>query len=256
MTMTMCSPLAHRPAPSPIRSLCSRPGRRRLLCMPCAGAGASMYRQWGDVLAPYDIEVVGAQPPGREERLAEPALADVTPLAAALVEAWPPWLDRPYALFGHSLGALVAFEVAKRLLLRGLPAPQALFVSARRAPQLPMSQRPMHSMSRERLIDELRVLGGTPQAVLEERELMEMFEPILRADLKMTETYRTSGAGCVPLPIVALAGAEDPRVYVPEVEAWAAATTAGFELHVLGGEHFFIHSRLPEVLEIIRTRMD
>lgn len=252
----MDSPLSRRPpATSPIRSLRPQPGARRLYCFPCAGAGASMYRPWADALAAYDIEVVGVQPPGREERLAEPPFTDVHPLADALVDALPAWLDRPYAFFGHSLGALVAFEVAKRLPLRGLPPPQALFVSARRAPQLPLSQRPMHAMPRELFIEELRILGGTPRAVLEERELMAMFEPMLRADLEMTETYRPAEAGRVPLPIVALAGADDPRVYVPEVEAWGAATTAGFELHVLGGGHFFIQSRLHEVLEIIHTRV-
>lgn len=214
-----------------------------------------MYRPWAEALAAHGIEVVGVQPPGREERLAEPPLADVHPLADALVVDLLPWLDRPYAFFGHSLGALVAFEVAKRLSLRGLPLPQALFVSARRAPQLPLSQRPMHAMPRDRFIEELRILGGTPQAVLEERELMAMFEPMLRADLEMTETYRPSEAGRVPLPIVALAGADDPRVYVTEVEAWGAATTADFQLHVLGGGHFFIQPRLHEVLELIRTRM-
>lgn len=251
-------PTVPHPAPPPsaaIRSLATQPGRMRLLCFPCAGAGASMYRPWAEPLARHGIEVVALQPPGREDRLGEAPVDELHVLVDALAQAMPPWLDRPFAMFGHSLGALLAFEVAKRLPLRGLPTPRLLIVSARRAPQLPLSHAPMHRMTRARLIDELRILGGTPQAVLDEEELMELFEPMLRADLKLTESYAPPDPGRITAPIVALAGAEDPRVTVPEVDAWRDATTDSCTLHVLGGGHFFIQPRQPEVLDLIHARL-
>lgn len=214
-----------------------------------------MYAPWAEALAPHGIEVLAVQPPGREDRLGEPLIEDLPALVRILAEALPAWLSRPYALFGHSLGALVAFEVARHLPRWGLPAPQGLIVSARRAPQLGLPHPPVHAMSREAFIEELRRLGGTPSAVLEERELMELLEPMIRADLRLTETYAPGPVVPLAVPIVGLIGADDPRVSVPEVDAWADATADRFARHVLPGGHFFLQDRSREVLDIIREHL-
>jgi medium-chain acyl-[acyl-carrier-protein] hydrolase len=255
MTTTIFSPSVRR---SPVSTWfrTPRPQARapRLICFPCAGAGASMYYRWAEALARDGVELVAAQPPGREDRLHDPLLPSVQRLAAAIAEPLCALADRPFALFGHSLGAVVAFEVARELRQRGLE-PLGLFVSARRAPQLPLSHSELHRLPRPRFVAALAKLRPATRGVIEDAELLEIFEPLIRADLALSEIYTLSPGAPLGTPVVALAGEQDPWVSVSEVEAWRAVSGAGFELHTFAGGHFFIESHFDEVLLRLRTHL-
>ncbi|MGE3272883.1 MAG: thioesterase II family protein, partial [Chloroflexota bacterium] len=171
---------------------CPRPSEQaslRLFCLPFGGGGAQTYREWPAALGP-DIEVWHAQLPGREARHREPPLTSLPPLVQPLAAAMLPYLDRPYAIFGHSMGALIAFELARLFRRLGAPAPTYLFVSARRAPHLPDWRPPLHTLPDADLVDHLNQrYNGLPRAVLESADLLRMFTPLIRADLTLTELY-------------------------------------------------------------------
>jgi medium-chain acyl-[acyl-carrier-protein] hydrolase len=238
--------------PSPTRWLVRpRPdpeARLRLVCFPFAGGGASLYRRWPDGLPP-SVEVCAVQPPGREERFREPAYRSLPPLVAAFLDAAGPVLERPFVLFGHSLGALVAFEVARALRREGRPGPLHLFVAGRIAPQLTSRRRPAHDLPDAEFRAELRQLQGTPTAVLDHDELMQLLAPLIRADFAVVETYAYRDGPPLDCPITALGGTEDPWVNREELEAWRSQTTAAFDCRQLPGNHFFIQSAEALVLE-------
>ena len=228
----------------------------RLICLPFAGGAASFYRPWMVQLAP-SIGVVPVQLPGREERFGEPAFDRLWPLVAALVQALRPVVERgPFALFGHSMGALAAYEFARALARDNLPGPTRRFVSARRAPHLAARLAPMHDLPEPEFVDRLRQLNGTPEAVLASAELMKIFAPVLRADFAVTETYE-------PLPprevltcgVTALGGSDDPHVTAQELRAWQAVTRAPLALHMFAGDHFYLEKNRAAVLEIVRQTL-
>jgi surfactin synthase thioesterase subunit len=211
----------------------------RLLCLPHAGAGASVYNAWRAHLPQERVAVVPLQPPGREMRFREPPFTAVEPLVEELSEALAPWLEPPYALYGHSLGALVAFELARSLRRAGARAPVGLLVSARPAPQLPRLRPAAHLLPDARLVEELEALGGIPQEVALDEALLDFLLPLLRADLEVNEDYVYRREPPLDIPITAFAGRADPRVPAGELEPWREQTRAGFRLHVLPGGHFF-----------------
>lgn len=215
--------------------------RLRLFCLPYAGGGAGIFQGWSTGL-PADIEVCPVQLPGREIRMMEPAFRHIDPLVDTLVPALLPYLDRPYAMFGHSMGALIAFEVARRLTGRhGLP-PRWLFVSGHRAPQLPDPDPPIHHLPDEQFIAELRRLKGTPEEILQHAELMQLLLPRLRADLALAETYTYRADAPLACPISAFGGSRDSEVSLAELEAWHEQTTDRFRSRLIPGDHFFLQS--------------
>lgn len=222
----------------------------RLFCLPFAGGGATMYRRWAEGL-PASIEVVPIQPPGRENRLGETPFERLEPLVDAIVSAIAPRLDRPYALFGHSLGGLVAFELSRRLLALGYPAPAHLFVSAFRAPGTPSAFAPMHALSDAAFVSALRDLGGTPDAVLDHAGLMAIFLPVLRADLAVVETHGHQDGPPLPCPITAFTGTHDPRATEAAMAGWRGHTAAGFQQRLVPGGHFFLEDAREAVLGAI-----
>ena len=217
----------------------------RLFCLPYAGGGASSYRVWADVLPPQ-IEVWPVQLPGREWRLKEPPHTRMAELVPALAEGLGPHLDGPFAVFGHSMGALVGFELCRFLRERGGPQPVRLFASGSPAPQLPPVRRTV-GVSDEQFVQTLRALSGTPAEVLDNPELMALLLPVLRADFELCETYEADGAPPVDVPITALCGLEDPVAPRERMEPWADQTAAGFNLRMLPGGHFFVHTS-PELV--------
>ncbi len=229
----------------------------RLICLPHAGAGASGYRTWGRGL-PADLGACPVQLPGRESRLGEQPHDRIGPLVAALADVVIEQLRPPYAVFGHSLGAAVGYELTRRLLELGAPAPLHLFVSGRHAPQQPNRHAILHDLGPADLVAELTKLGGTPAAVLADPDLLAMITPLLKADFAVNETYRFAGFEAAPpldVPITAFAAAADPRVRPAEMSGWSEHTTAGFRLHPLPGGHFavlqqaaFVHGRIAEGL--------
>jgi len=215
----------------------------RLFCFPYAGGSSLTFRGW-EAHLPATVELCPIELPGRGLRLQEPAFERLAPLAEATVQALLPYLDKPFALFGHSMGALLSFEVARRLRRMG-QEPGQLFVSGRRAPQWPDPDPPIHALPEAEFIAELRRLNGTPAAVLENRELMQLLLPTLRADFAVLDTYGYEPEPPLSCPIVAFGGLQDPDVTCEMLEAWRQQTCSGFSLQMLPGDHFFLHRVQP-----------
>ncbi|MEU6076631.1 alpha/beta fold hydrolase [Micromonospora sp. NPDC047074] len=222
----------------------------RLLCLPHAGGSASYFLPAAKALAP-EVDVLAVQYPGRQDRLREPGLTSVHEIADQLVAALLPLVDRPIAVFGHSLGATIGFEVALRLRRAGL-APSALFVSGRRAPHRRKMER-IHLRDDAGLIAEVRALAGTDDTLLDDEDVVRMVLPAIRADYTAAETYEYRPEPRLDCPIVALIGDRDPRVTVEEAQAWQEHTGAEFELAVHPGGHFYLNDHMPAVLRRIRA---
>ncbi|HET8682217.1 MAG TPA: alpha/beta fold hydrolase [Micromonosporaceae bacterium] len=226
--------------------------RVRLVCLPHAGGSASFYRALAAAL-PDHIETVAVQYPGREDRFTEPCVPDLRRLAGLVTEALLPLLDRPVALFGHSLGACVGHEVALRLQQRARP-PAHLFVSAQPAPR---HLRPgtIHLAGDDALLAELRRVGGLASGVLDDPELRAIVLPAVRADYRAIETYRPVPVPPLDCPVTALVGTEDPDATIDQARDWAAYTAARFELRVLPGGHFYLGEHLSRVSADIAARL-
>jgi len=215
--------------------------RVRLFCFPYAGGSASMFRSWAEE-APPEVEVCAIQPPGRENRWREPRLTVLPEFLLSLAQSILPHLKLPFAFFGHSLGALIAFELARLLRRQGDPQPLCLFVSGRRAPHLPDPRPSTHQLPDGEFIDSIRRLGGTPEELLQNSEVTQLFLPTLRADFALNETYTYRVDEPLECPIFAFGGAEDPEAGRDEVAAWDAHTSASFSTRMFPGDHFFVNS--------------
>jgi surfactin synthase thioesterase subunit len=220
----------------------------RLFCLPYAGAGASAFRGWPAAFDPR-VEVVAVQLPGREGRIREPLQLDPAAIAAAITSA----ADRPFAIFGHSLGGRLGFEVIKSLRRAGGPQPQRFYPSASRAPDQKLDG-PLDGLSRlddAALLDRLSAAGGFPAEVLAEPELVALILPVLRADLTWVDAYHYVPEPPLGMPLTAFAGKLDRGVPPEHVEGWLRQSTAGATLHVVPGGHFFLHEHLAEVAGVI-----
>jgi medium-chain acyl-[acyl-carrier-protein] hydrolase len=226
--------------------------RLRLFCFPYAGAGALIFRNWPEGL-PADIEVCPVQLPGRGTRLTERPFTQLSPLVEALAQALVPLLDRPFAFFGHSLGALISFELARRVRRRYGVHPVRLFVSAGRAPQIPHRGPPIHVLPEKEFLAELRRLNGTPGELLDHQELMEIMLPILRADFELYETYVYSSELPLNCAISAFGGLQDRSVNDSDLEAWRAQTSVSFSLRMFPGDHFFLNQ--PSLLRVLSQEL-
>lgn len=224
----------------------------RLFCFPFAGGAASAYRQWGDLAGP-EIEVTAVQLPGREMRLREPPFDRVGPLVTAAADVLEGALDaRPYAVFGHSMGALIGFELVREMRRRGKPLPVALVASGRNAPHMPPRDPLMHPLPHDEFVDRLRRFEGTPEAVLEHEELMEMLVPLLRADFAVNEAYDHAPEPPLDLPLLAMGGDADEEVSREGLEGWERYTSGPFDLRVYPGGHFFLNHLGGEVVRDVR----
>jgi medium-chain acyl-[acyl-carrier-protein] hydrolase len=220
-----------QPAPS---------ARLRLFCLPHAGGGTIVYRPWAQRLAP-GIEVVAIRLPGRETRFREPVPGRIQDLAVGVVRAITPLLDVPYALFGHSMGALVAFEACQALRRTGLPAPTRLLVSGRPAPHLPLRHAPVHAAPTAELVARLRDYQGTRSELLDDPVALSAFISVLRADLASSEMYRYGAQPPLDCPISAFGGVDDQFAPEADLAAWESHTAAGFRVQRFPGGHFFLH---------------
>ena len=228
--------------------------RLRLFCFPYAGTGASIFRTWSDGL-PADVEICPVQFPGRGTRLMETPFTQLLPLVQALAQALVPLLDKPFAFFGHSLGALVGFELARQLRRQSGVQPVHLFVSADRAPQIPQRDRPIHALPEREFLVELRRLNGIPGKVLEEADLMQIMLPILRADFAVYETYVYSTEPPLKCPISIFGGLQDHRVSRSDLEAWRDQTSVSFSLRMFPGDHFFLNTTQPLLLQVLSQEL-
>ena len=233
---------------------CRRPSpnaRLRLLCFPYAGGGVSVFRAWPDGL-PADLEVWAIQLPARDGRLRERAPEAVQTVAAAAADGLMPLLDTPFACFGHSMGALIAFEFARELRRRGAASPMHLFASARRAPQLPRADVPLHTLPDDLFLEQLRQrYNGIPAAILAEPELLKLFLPMLRADFKMIETYQYAAEAPLDCPVTAFGGDQDALATPDDLAAWRAQTRGTFKQQMFAGGHFYLQAALPQLLAAV-----
>nr|WP_068929118.1 alpha/beta fold hydrolase [Planobispora rosea] len=224
----------------------------RLICFPHAGGSASFYFPLSRALPPW-IEVLALQYPGRQDRRHEQPIGNLRELADHVSRELTPWLDLPVAFFGHSLGATLAFEVALRLQQREQP-PSSLFVSGRRAPSRFRDER-VHLADDQALLAQLANLDGTAPQLLGDEEALRMVLPALRGDYRAAETYRYWPGPRLTCPIHALTGDDDAMATLDEVSAWSEHTSAGFEMKVYGGGHFFLVDHATQIQQLIITEL-
>ncbi|MFV0127802.1 thioesterase II family protein [Streptomyces sp. HMX112] len=229
----------------------------RLFCFPHAGGAASAYFPFSAALS-GEVEVLTFQYPGRQDRLAEPPPADLDSLVEACLAELSPYTAEPFAIFGHSMGAVIGYEVARRLESAGRARPAALFVSGRQAPSLPWPPEglvPEDGPDDDWVIGEARRLGGVDPALLDEPELRRLTLPALRADLRAIFAHTHRPGPRLTCPLTALTGDRDPSVTVAGARAWHSETTGPFDLHVFPGGHFYLNDQLPEVTKLIATSL-
>ena len=225
--------------------------RLRLICFAAAGAGASVFHGWSQAL-PGEIEVCGVKLPGREARLAEAPIADLEALVASLARVLVAHVQAPFAFLGHSVGGLLCFEVARRLWREHGLCPAHLFLCATAAPDRIAPKHQLHRLPRERFVDAVARLGGTPPEVLGNECLLELLLPALRADFALSETYVYTPAEPLPVSATLLAGCADSLTERADLEAWAHCVSGPIELELLPGGHFFVQSAEAEVLARVR----
>lgn len=226
----------------------------RLICLPHAGGAASFYRNWSSCFS-SSVEVVAVQPPGREERIGEPMLATMDSLVEALADSMPHVADRPYLLFGHSMGAAVAHELCLALRRRGRRLPVHLVVSGREAPSRHRGGS-LHRGGDAQLRDELKRLNGTAAELMDSPDWCAMALPIIRNDYRLIETYRPHAAAPLDIPITAVAGEQDGELLPGDAEAWAEQTRAAFNLHRFPGDHFYLTAQRAGVVQVLQRLLD
>jgi medium-chain acyl-[acyl-carrier-protein] hydrolase len=226
----------------------------KLFCFPYAGGSASIYREWVRQ-SPSAVQLIAVELPGRGARLTEPPFVSLPPLLEVLAEAIFPLLDKKFAFFGHSMGALIAFELARLLRRRYGREPQLLIASGRRAPQVPNTEPLTYNLPRDEFIANLQRIDGTPKEVLEHTELMELMMPLLRADFQLNETYEYVTDAPLQCPIIAFGGLQDTHVAQDTLLSWKEQTTSDFNLHMLPGDHFFLRSSQYLLLQTLALKL-
>lgn len=237
--------LIRKPQPQP---------RIRLFCFPYAGGSVASFLPWQAALG-SEIEVCAIQLPGRGPRLSEPPIADFPALVATLAAVVDEHDDCPFAFFGHSLGGLLAFEVARACRMMGRAGPGHLFISGTAAPRWPTTKRALHELDDDALIAALGDYNGTPRTALENRELMELLLPAIRADFALVANYRYAVGLPLAVPISVLGGRVDPYVPGESLADWRLETGAACETHWFDGDHFFIHNAASHVLDCVRATL-
>jgi len=226
----------------------------RLFCFPYAGGGAQIFRRWPHQL-PTRGEVCAIELPGRGTRLQEPLFTRLPPLVDAIVQGLEKHLDKPFAFFGHSMGAILSFEIARSLRRQRLPGPVYLFVSGRSAPQIPNDEPLLYALPEPELINELRRLNGTPKEVLEHKELMQLMLPVLRADFAVCDTYHYEPEPPLDCPITVFGGFQDASVRADSLEAWREQTNVTCSVHLFPGGHFFLQTTQSLFLQTLAREL-
>jgi medium-chain acyl-[acyl-carrier-protein] hydrolase len=223
---------------------------RRLFCVPYAGGSPLVFSDWPADLPP-DVEVGLIQLPGRGMRLSQPPFTKVEPLVESLLPALQPFLDKPFSFFGHSMGGLISFELARALRQKFDLEPDVLFVAGRQAPPLRDRTTAAYNLPEPEFIKELGHLNGTPPEVLEQPELMKLLVPLLRADFELCQTYVYQPGPPLTCPLFVFGGVDDREVNQEELEGWRPFTTGAFSLRMLPGDHFFIRTARAQLLRMI-----
>jgi len=223
--------------------------RLRLFCFPYSGGAAHVYSKWHEKL-PSDVEVIAIQYPGRSSRFIEPLVTSMADMVRGAYDGIQHLLDRPFALFGHSLGAAIAFELCRKLEQDG-QKPVFLFPSGRNAPHIDTDREEIHSLGEAEFTEEIRNFNGTPKEVLDNPELMELMIPILRADFTISETYTFQDGPKLNTPIRAFGANSDPHVQEEGVIGWGEYGQGDFKSHIFEGHHFFIQDETSDFFNVL-----
>ncbi len=224
----------------------------KLFCFPYAGGGSSIYRHWD---FNEDIEVHAAILPGRETRFTEMPISQMDLLVSELSYEFREYLYTPFAFFGHSMGALIAYELAHKIQQDYGISPTHLFLSGRSAPQLENQQPLLHNMPREMFLKKLRSLGGTPKEILENPEALELYEPVLRGDFKLCDTYNFINREPLKCPMSILGGYQDNLTSMESLEKWSELTSGTVVVKMYDGDHFFIRTQDAKLQQYIYHRL-
>lgn len=227
--------------------------RIRLFCFHYAGASASIFRSWQQVI-PESVELVAVQLPGREYRLVEPPMSDMKEIVSAVAEVLPPLLDKPFVFYGHSMGALIAFDLIRSLRAQGFRQPELLIVSGRDAPQFQWRDPAIRLLSDDELVDVVRDYNGTPEGFLADETLRELWLPRFRSDLTASVMYEYIEQPPLGCPIIVMFGAEDPLVSDTGLKGWIDHTKGNARFFCYPGDHFFLHT--AEHLMVARIRAE
>lgn len=229
------------------------PVSHRIFCFGFAGGGASVFRRFA-ASVPDGVEVCAVQLPGREDRYAEPALTNIQSLAASVLPELHGYFDRPTTFFGHSMGALLSFELLREMRRQGVVAgPEHLFVSGRRAPDMPARRRDLYALPRDEFWHAIANLQGTPREVLADPELKALVEPVLRADFEACETYHYEPEAPLATPITALGATDDTETTLEELDRWREHTTSFGGVRMFSGHHFYLLTQWDTVAEVVTT---
>jgi medium-chain acyl-[acyl-carrier-protein] hydrolase len=224
----------------------------RIFCLPFAGGGATAFRGWSKLLG-TTIEVCPIQLPGRESRFSEPAFTEAQALAQVLARQLQPFTDKPFAIYGHSMGALVAFELTRVLQAERFAMPHALILGAHRAAHLPRTRETFYCLDDKTFIEKLQRFGGFPEEVLASEELMQLLTPTLKADFTLCDTYVYADQAPLSCPIHVFLGATDKEAPFEVMEAWHQHSSVHTQLHVFQAGHFFIRSDLERVIDTLKS---
>jgi surfactin synthase thioesterase subunit len=230
--------------------------RQRIFCFPYAGAGVAVFRSWADLLPP-GVELCVPILPGRDARVDEAPIPEMAPLVESLIGQMAPRLTLPYAMFGHSMGAFIAFDLAHEISRRGWREPSHLLISAQRAPSLPYAGTPIFNLPDDRFLAGLIArYNNIPKAVLAQKDFLSVLLRILRADFTLVEDYKYRAPAKLACPITVFGGLDDGVITTDQLEAWSMETSDRCTLHLVPGGHFFIDSARAELLALIRRELE
>jgi medium-chain acyl-[acyl-carrier-protein] hydrolase len=224
--------------------------RLRMLCIPYAGSGPVVFHKWINDL-PQDVEVWGIRLPGRDTRLREPAFSSLPPLVSTLADVLEPYMDLPFVIFGHSMGALIGFELVRYWRDHGGPQPVHLLVSGHRAPHRPPLNPSCHLADKHTFLNRIKKLGGTPAQFFALDDLVNMMLPTLRADFSVWETYEYEEKTPLTIPITAFGGRSDSEATETDFAAWSQHTSVNFTLYLFDGSHFYFREDASPLTRLI-----
>ena len=226
--------------------------KARIFAFPYSGAGSSIFHSWAKKMESSGIQLVGVQLPGRENRFGENLIDDLPSLLENILQEIRNLTDKPYAFFGHSMGGLIAYELSRKIHAENLHLPKHLYVSAFRSPELENTNRPMAILNDDDFLSEIVNYGGMPNEVLENKEFLEIFLPILRADFLLTEYYSYKEGSILTIPISVFSGSEDNIVHPEQMNNWKSKTNKEFNHYKYCGKHFFINDHVDSIIEKLK----
>ena len=229
--------------------------RLRLFCFPYAGGSALLFRDWHEEL-PISVEVYPVQFPGRGNRLRERPFTNLLDLVEAAASELIPYFDKPFAFFGHSMGAFISFELTRLLRRVNGPLPCHLFVSGARAPQIPDPHPPSYNLPDREFVQRLKEMNGTPAEVFANPELLQIVLPLMRADLSICQTYVYSPEPPLDISVTAYGGLDDEDVSRKYLELWLLQTNGPFRLRMLPGDHFFLSKARQHLFEVLNHDLE